>query len=467
MSAILAASQQLGRSGPARSPLSASPSAAPSATPEARGRQAPIRLSGVPGRIDESLLPNGSVQASPGEAPDIVILTEPNAVTLLTRRLGRGGAAIVPIVDATGGGAGTKDRRRADTAIERLSRATIDEAIALLHPAVRRLRDLPREAIETTDPRQMLLSRLFVRDRAMRPRSDVNVPETFAYDDAAVIPGAAKFAEELTALGLMERKFVDKLAICPHCASARMTVRENCAQCGGADIVEEPIVHHLKCGRQGPERDFRRGSELVCPKCLQHLKNFSLDYDRPGSIGVCQSCGHLSTEHKVGFHCLDCGARVGAHEVGDRSIHSYGLTPAGRACVTNGAPLPETANDSISARIRAFARRHAARGEPSSILFMRLRRPPEIQEHGDAWRQTCVFFSRLVRECFVPETEILESPPVFLALLGRDRKSEVEKHLPEIRARLERHLALAPKLDLAVFAPEEVPGLAARPGKAA
>jgi hypothetical protein len=461
MSAVRAVSQQFTRSGPAQSPLSASPSA----TPEAQGRQAPIRLSGVPGRIDESLLPEGIVQTLPNEAPDIVILTEPNAAALLTRRLGRGGAAILPIVDATGGG--TKDRRRADTAVERLSRATIEEAVALLHPTVRRLRGMARETIETTDPRQMLLVRLFARDRAMTPRSDVMARETFAYDDAAVIPGAAKFAEELTALGLMERKFVDKVTICPHCASARMTVRENCAQCGGADIVEEPIVHHLKCGCQGPERDFRRGSELVCPKCLQHLKNFSVDYDRPGSIGVCQSCGHLSTEHRVGFHCLDCSARVGAHEVGGRSIHSYGLTSAGRACVTNGAPLPESANDAISARIRAFARRHAARGEPCSILFMRLRRPPEIREHGDAWRQTCVFFSRLVRECFIPETEILESPPVFLALLGGDRKSEVEKHLPEIRARLERHLALAPKLELAVFAPEDVPGLAARPGKAA
>ncbi len=260
MSAILAASQQLARSAPAPSPMSAIPSTWPSATPEARGRQAPIRLSGVPGRIDEALLPDGSVQASPGEALDIVILTEPNAVTLLTRRLGRGGAAIVPIVDATGGGRGTKDRRRADAAIERLSRAAIEEAIALLDPAVRRLRDLPRETIETTDPRQMLLSRLFVRDRAMTPRSDVNVPETFAYDDVAVIPGAAKFAEELAQFGLMERKFADKVTTCPRCASARMTVRENCAQCAGADIVEEPIVHHFKCAYQGPERDFRRDS---------------------------------------------------------------------------------------------------------------------------------------------------------------------------------------------------------------
>jgi hypothetical protein len=289
--------------------------------------------------------------------------------------------------------------------------------------------------------------------------------ETFAYDDAAVIPGAAKFAEELTALGLMERKFVDKVTICPHCASARMTVRENCAQCGGADIVEEPIIHHFKCACQGPERDFRRGPDLVCPKCLQQLKNFSVDYDRPGSIGVCRSCGHLSTEHRVGFLCLDCDSLVGARHVASRAIHSYRLTAAGRAAAVGETPLPDAPDRSIGARLRAFARRHGARGEPCSVLFARLRRPGDTPESGDAWRQICGFFGHIMRECFTPETEIVEAAPVFLALLGRDRKDEVERHLPQIRERLLRHLAHAPKLELAVFSPDQIPGVADRPVK--
>jgi predicted RNA-binding Zn-ribbon protein involved in translation (DUF1610 family) len=459
MSTIRAASQHVARLGPA----TAHTSAPRCAVSEAQTRHAPIRLACVPGVLDEALLPEGMVQIAPGAAPDIVILTEPNAAALLTRRLGRGGAAIIPIVDATGGGAGTNDRRRADLAIERLSRTTLEEAAALLHPVVRRLRALPGETIDTTEPRQMLLSRLLVRDRAMTPRSDVNVPETFVYDDVAVIPGAAKFAEELAGLGLLERKFADKVTICPHCASARMTVRENCAQCGGADLVEEPIVHHFKCAYQGPERDFRRGRELVCPKCLQQLKNFSVDYDRPGSIGVCQSCGHLSTEHKVGFLCLDCGAQVGARHVNSRAIHSYRLTAAGRAVATGELPLPNAEDRSIGHRIRTFARRSAVRGEPCSILFTRLRRPPDMPESGDAWRQICGFFAKIMRECFTPETEIIEAAPVFLALLGRDRKDEVARHLPQIRERLERYLAHAPKLDLAVFSPDEIPGVADRP----
>jgi hypothetical protein len=42
-------------------------------------RQAPIRLSGVPGRLNETLLPDGACFANPNESPDIVLLTETNA----------------------------------------------------------------------------------------------------------------------------------------------------------------------------------------------------------------------------------------------------------------------------------------------------------------------------------------------------------------------------------------------------
>jgi len=428
-------------------------------------RHGAIRLSGVPGRLHETVVPDEATSVNANELPDIVLLTETNASALLTQRLGRGVAAILPVIDATCRGRGTPDHRRADIAVDRASQRLIEEAVEMLRPAVRRLRSLPREVIETDDPRLMLLTRLFVRDRPFAPRSEVSARETFVYDDEAAIPGAATLAEQLTELGLLERKFVDKTTVCPHCASARMTVREHCSKCGCANIVQEPIVHHLKCAWQGPERDFRRGSELICPKCLQQLKNFSVDYDRPGSIGICLSCSHLSTEHKVGFLCLDCDSRVEARNVDSKTIYSYGLTSAGRACVAGGSPLPQYA--SISGRVRAFAGRHSALGEPCSILFARLHRPQGVEENGDAWRHTCVFFGLIMRESFTPETEIIEAAPVFLALLGRDRKAEVEQHLPQIRERLDRHLALAPKLELVVFSPDEIPGIAERPGKAA
>lgn len=428
-------------------------------SPNPPDRHAPIRLFGVPHFLNPTIPQRGASRSEQGKAPDIAILTEANASKLLAHRLGAGAAAIIPVIDATRRGRRTQDNRRADITIDSTGAQAIDEAIQLLRPAVHRLRSLPHEILNCPDPRMTLLARLFVRDRALVPRCDIRARTTFAYDDQAAVPGAVVFAEQLVALGLLERTFFDKVTICPHCSSARMTVREYCSGCGSANVVEQPVIHHMKCAYQGPERDFRRGDDLVCPKCLQQLKNFNVDYDRPGSICVCLSCGHLSAEPNVGFICLDCLSRVGARDVDSKTIYAYELTEAGRACVASGSPLPEPLADSVGAKIREFAQRHFAQHQPSCILFARLRRPPGMPDRSDAWRQICTLFGRMMRECFTPETEIIESPPNFLALLTGDRKEEVEAQLPEIRERLERYLALAPTLDLAVFASHEIPGL--------
>ena len=70
-------------------------------------------------------------------------------------------------------------QRRADIKVGRVSPRALDEAVEMLRLAVQRFRSLPREVIETDDPRLMLLARLFVRDRAFAPRSEVSARETF------------------------------------------------------------------------------------------------------------------------------------------------------------------------------------------------------------------------------------------------------------------------------------------------
>jgi hypothetical protein len=233
-------------------------------------------------------------------------------------------------------------------------------------------------------------------------------------------------------------------------------VREYCVACGSANIVEQPLIHHMICAYQGPEQDFRRGGELVCPKCRKGLRQFSVDYDRPGSVCVCLACGQASGDATVGFICHDCDARVRADDTGNRVVYAYFLTDAGRDCISSGSPVPRGDAGSIGARVRGFANRQLMTGQPFCVLLARLRQPAGMPAGGRLWRQTCAFFGLMMRECFTPETEIIESPPSFLALLARDSKSEVECALPEIRERLELHLALSPRIDFAVFSPEDI-----------
>ena len=127
-----------------------------------------------------------------------------------------------------------------------------------------------------------------------------------AYADETAVGGVLHQAEALARLGLLERRFFEKLQCCPSCSSSRLLVREECSKCRSADIVEEPIIHHLRCGYQGPERDFRAGRDMICPKCRQHCEHFSVDYDKPGSLVLCNGCGHTTGDAEVGFRCLDC-----------------------------------------------------------------------------------------------------------------------------------------------------------------
>ena len=228
--------------------------------------------------------------------------------------------------------------------------------------------------------------------------------------------------------------------------------------CGSAHLIEQPVLHHMRCAYQGPEEDFRvPGGDLVCPKCRQRLQQFSLDYDRPGRLYTCRDCSHSSGDTSISFLCLDCEADVPAVHTATRAVYDYRLTQAGRACVLSGTAITADpgASHGLADRVRAFVRCQSALGQPFCILRIRLQEPPGIPTSGRIWQQTCAFFGSLIRECFVPETEIIEGSSAFFALLARDTKAEVEKALPEIRARLERQLALAPEVEYSVYAPDE------------
>jgi hypothetical protein len=218
----------------------------------------------------------------------------------------------------------------------------------------------------------------------------------------------------------------------------------------------------MRCGYQGPEADFRRSGEaLTCPKCRRRLDQFSYDYDRPGSMYLCRACGQHSGDPSISFMCLDCQSEVAAGDTATRAVHAYMLNDAGRACMISGAALPRNrgAPDRPSRRIHAFLENRA--GGASCILGVRLVPAAVVPPGGRSWQQTCAFFGQMMRECFTQDTEVVEAPPAFFALLAEDGKEAVEAALPEIRRRLERHLARPPETQYRVYGPDELAGLLA------
>jgi len=418
-----------------------------------------VRLLGLPDRLDPTALADGVVEVSERDRPDAVVLTQPNAAHLLSVRLPTGLAGILPVIDASRGFGPARgvNQRRADVQIAAPNRAGLAEAVSMLAAAIERLRALPETVLLAEDPRLVLLARLMVRERAMEPRRDPHVRETVVYPDEHAIAGALVHAEDLVTLGLVRREFFDMLIVCPRCDSGRLSAHERCASCGSADLAEEAIFHHLRCAYQAPEREFRTASGFVCPKCRARLESFSIDYDRPGLLSVCNACGHASGETSVGFVCLDCQAENRAGETASRAIHRYELAASAHHCLHIGTPLPApgTGSRMVVYRIRSFIARQVAAGKPFCILSIELEKPSG-RSPIRLYQQTCGLFASLMRETFTPETAIIDLTPRFLALLADDRKDDVEDALPEIRAALERFLVAPLRVNYRVYGPDEI-----------
>lgn len=423
------------------------------------------RALSLPYALDKDVLPQSVAFCDRGESPDFVLINDATAISLLGSALSPAAAAIVPVQDATGISGDNYVKRRCDLSIGIASPRALTEALITLSPMMARLKQLSPAIFQTADPRLLILARLFVRDCDLHPTIDPAAKNAFVYRDESVVKGALKAAEDLVRNGLLERRFFDAVAACPHCASsARLVVRELCASCGSPHVTEQAVLHHLSCAYQGPEPDFRtRTDGLICPKCRQALTFFSLDYDRPGSLYICHACNHSSGDVVIKFLCLDCGNSIATGDMGRRDFYSYSLTDAAKALIVSPTPNlpPSPSEEGIIGAVRAFADRLSSRGAVGCILKVRLHEPPGMPSAGRSWQQTWSFFRSLLRECFVHDTEIVEELPVFLVMIERDGKREVEQALPEIRSRLERHLSLAPAVEYAVLTCAEFLAVAA------
>jgi Thaumarchaeal output domain 1 len=420
-----------------------------------------IALLCIPNKSADASMPNGARRVhARGETPDVVVLTEANSIGLIANYLQPSVAAIVPVIDASGehGRESMWTYGCADLRIKAANSFALTEALLILRPMIDRVRALPQSVLMSPDPKRVLLARLAVRGRDMEPTRDPSFRETIVYPDAIAVPDAWGLAEELVCLGLLERQFFDKLITCPRCDSARLSVRECCSACHSSNLIEEPVIHHLRCSTQAPEQDFRHGTTLICPKCRLYLEHFSVDYDQPGNVMLCRKCGYISTDPAVGFTCLDCQTEGDTDETGTSVVWRYRLTEAGLARVKCDASMPTGVSNSALDRLKAFVSREEAAERPFCVFASRLTQPAGVDRR--LWEQTCALFGRLFQEVFTAETEIIDAvvgaTPLFLALLAEDCKAEVERAIPDIRMDLERHLSARPRVNYAVFGPDEL-----------
>ncbi len=106
---------------------------------------------------------------------------------------------------------------------------------------------------------------------------------------------------------------LDQVLVCPCCAGLP-TFREGCGNCGSAWTQPEALIHHYACAHVGPESDFRKGHDLLCPKCRQTGLVVGSDFETVTGGYRCADCAARTSQSELIGHCLSCQHRFPATE---------------------------------------------------------------------------------------------------------------------------------------------------------
>ena len=186
---------------------------------------------------------------------------------------------------------------------------------------------------------------IFTRGKRIEPVRDrtsffgITYPQLecfFSKEDYALY-NTLEFLEEN---GSIEGDFFEKVHFCNRCHCSFLNFIEVCPNCGSANLLEENLIHHFPCAYVGPESDFMKGGQLICPKCNKKLKGLGVDYDKPAVIHKCNQCGFVTQEPDVKTICFNCEKESSPEDLIVQTIKVYTLTSVGENFAIYGFESP-------------------------------------------------------------------------------------------------------------------------------
>ena len=392
---------------------------------------------------------------------DAIVVREPASLDDLTAIWSTKGLQVLPIIDLTGRLGPAADLDGASLSFGET--AKVDALIADFHQ--RRAR-LHHDVLYDDDLATKLLGRAYVSAASLTPAYHPAAPGLIAYNAALDGAQVEQEAENLRAQGYLERTFFDRLHVCGACGSSRFNVREECGKCGSPHLSEQAYLHHFTCAYQGPEADFRQGDELICPKCRKELAHYSVDYDKPGSVLVCEACTHPGSEPAVGFLCLDCGAHANGDTVGTKDVYGYSLTDKAIGYVETGrallgrdqhalrlSALPLEVIVAVNSELQAYK----SDGVPFSLLDICYRNEREIaREHGARqFTQARDLFLENLKSVLRKEDKVIAGVSYDFAVLDDVRPEQALDALDYLHKEANQGIKLDLGVAFNVFGPED------------
>ena len=131
--------------------------------------------------------------------------------------------------------------------------------------------------------------------------------------------------DDMTTAGTLQSQIADNVPACPTCGSKEISTRYLCPQCGSYDINRTYLFEHLKCGKVGNETSFRKGDQIVCPKCQAILRDFGVEYRAIGVWYECNKCQHSFNNPNHTHFCRPKRHEFSTDRVALIPIHQYQL----------------------------------------------------------------------------------------------------------------------------------------------
>ena len=323
-----------------------------------------------------------------------------------------------------------------------------------------RLHDLPDSIRQSKAPEGILLGRLYSRNAQLKPVYSPAQPEGVAYPIAGLLQGVAATADRLVRSGQLERRFFDRMYFCPECHSSILSVREECHSCRSPHLIEESIVHHFRCSHEAAEHTFRVEGRFECPKCGDGLRHIGLDYDKPGSMLICQSCGAVDDTAAVGFVCLYCGRRHDTEKMPTRDWYSYQLTTKGTQYLLGGCvdeTCIETAPSSFKILLDYASREQTAFGVPFQVIRIKYTEASKIRGYSvRLWTQLQELVRDGLHSALRDVDSISEVDDGLLILLPRATEKNTAVTIAHIRQRLSEILQVDPGVECEAVPQSEI-----------
>ena len=277
-----------------------------------------------------------NLQANAGPSCAGIVLLGPVDPAELADVLKAAADPAIPIADFGG-----NETSRRDFVGTRFDRGSLNEIGTSFSTIWRRLAEIPFSAEHRSREELTILRLAWSRDTAINAAFSPQSRHIVEYPLlGSAAPTTQRRLEMLAGLDLLHRRHFTRTHSCDKCESARLHVYEACPACGSANLREETIVHHYRCGCQEIESHFSQGDLLICPKCHRTLHHIGVDYGKPGKAVLCAGCGATNSDPFVRFACLDCSSVQNADDAKAIDWFNYDLTEEGIRALRQGR-LPQ------------------------------------------------------------------------------------------------------------------------------